>query len=227
MQDPSGGVLPGVELTLTDTQFGVRFSRVSDGTGWFAFPDLQPGRYELNAKLPGFATVTNVMTVTAGTNVQRTITLPLGSLEETIYVVCSGGPLAMAGVPLVPAQRQAGRGSFEFAPQGRRGSTGPIRVGGQIKAPNQIGRVNPVCPRGILPDGDTVINLIGRIGVDGYMNEVRHVPADNQPAPPAEFIESALEAVRQWRYTTTLLNNQPWDVNVRVTVLYRRDTRRA
>jgi hypothetical protein len=56
---------------------------------------------------------------------------------------------------------------------------------------------------------------------------VRHVPSDNQPAPPAEFIESALDAVRQWKYTPTLLNNQPRDVNVRVTVLYSRNTRRA
>jgi beta-lactamase regulating signal transducer with metallopeptidase domain len=226
MQDPSGAVLPGVELTLTDVQFGVRFSRVTDGTGSFAFPDLQPGRYELNARLPGFATVTNLLTITAGTNVRRTITLPLGSLEETIYVVC-GGPVAQAGVPPVTVQNRGGRGSAESAPQGRRGFGQPVRVGGQIKAPSMLATVNPVCPRGILPDRDTVINLVGRIGVDGYMNEVRHVPSDNQPAPPAEFIESALDAVRQWKYTPTLLNNQPWDVNVRVTVLYSRNTRRA
>jgi hypothetical protein len=79
----------------------------------------------------------------------------------------------------------------------------------------------------MVPDRDTVVNLVGRIGVDGYMNEVRHVPSDNQPTPPAELIESALDAVRQWRYTPTLLNNQPWDVNVRVTVLFSRNTRRA
>ena len=223
MQDPSGAVLPGVELRLTDVQFGVRFTSVTDGAGWFAFPDLQPGRYELDARLPGFATVNNLLTITAGENVQRRITLPLGSLEETIHVVCSGGPLAMAAVPFVPVQ---GRGAGGGQGAGR-GAGGPIRVGGQIKAPSQIRKVDPVCPRGILPDRDTVINLIGRIGVDGYMNEVRHVPSDNQPAPPAEFIESALDAVRQWRYTVTLLNNQPWDVNVRVTVLYSRNTRRA
>jgi hypothetical protein len=220
MQDPSGGVLPGVELTLTDVQFGVRFSRVSDGAGWFAFPVLQPGRYELDARLPGFATVTNLLTITPGSNVRRTITLPIGSLEETIYVVCSGGPAASVAVPLTLVQ---GRGAAPGGP----GVGRPVRVGGQIKAPAQIGNVKPVCPRGVLPDRDTVINLVGRIGVDGYMNEVRHVPSDNQPAPPPEFIESALDAVRQWRYTPTLLNNQPWDVNVRVTVLYSRNTRRA
>jgi hypothetical protein len=221
MQDPSGAVLPGVQLTLTDIQFGVRFTRVSDGTGWFAFPDLQPGRYELDAKLPGFATVNNLLTITAGSNVRRTITLPLGSLEETIYVVCSGGPSAAAAT--VPPMLVQGRG----APPPGLGLAQPVRVGGQIKAPRKVGNVNPRCPRGILPDRDLVINLVGRIGVDGYMNEVRHVPSDNQPAPPSEFIESALEAVRQWTFTPTLLNNQPWDVNVRVTVLYSRNIRRA
>jgi beta-lactamase regulating signal transducer with metallopeptidase domain len=225
LQDPSGAVLPGVELTLTDTQFGVRFSRVTDGGGFFAFPDLQPGRYELDARLPGFATVSNLMTITAGAKVERTITLPLGSLEETLYVVCSGGPLAMAPVPFVPVQARGGRGAVDQG--GGRGFGQPLRVGGQIKVPNQIHKVNPVCPRTVLPERDTVINLIARIDVDGYMNEVRHVPADNQPAPPAEFIDSALEAVRQWRYTPTLLNNQPWTVNVRVTVLFSRNIRRA
>jgi beta-lactamase regulating signal transducer with metallopeptidase domain len=220
MQDPSGAVLPGVEVTLTDTQFGVRYSRVTDATGSFTFPELQPGRYELDARLPGFATVANVMTIAAGTNVRRTITLPIGSLEETIHVVCSGGPAASIAVPLAPVQ---GRGAAPGGP----GAGRPVRVGGQIKAPSQIAKVNPVCPRGILPDRDTVINLVGRIGVDGFMNEVRHVRDDRDPAPPAEFIESALEAVRQWKYTPTLLNGQPVDVNVRVTVLYARNTRRA
>jgi beta-lactamase regulating signal transducer with metallopeptidase domain len=220
MQDPSGGVLPGVELTLTDVQFGVRFTRVSDGGGRFAFPDLQPGRYDLEARLPGFATVNNLMTITAGADLRRTITLPLGSLEETIYVVC-GGP--SASTPAVPLTLVQGRGT----PPAGLGLGRPVRVGGMIKAPSQIAMSKPICPPGMLPDRDTVVNLVGRIGVDGYMNEVRHVPSQNEPAPPAELIESALDAVRQWRYTPTLLNNQPWDVNVRVTVLYSRNTRRA
>ena len=225
MIDLSGAVLPGVQLTLTDTQFGVRFTRVSDGNGAFAFPDLQPGRYELEARLPGFATVNNLMTITAGARVQRRITLPLGSLEETITVVCSGGPQAMAAVPFVPVQARGARGGLD---QGAgRASGGPIRVGGQIKAPRMLSNVKPICPRGILPDRDTVITLIGRIGVDGYMNDVKYVPNEKEPAPPSEFVESALEAARQWTYTATLLNNEPVDVNVRITVLYSRNTRRA
>ena len=99
----------------------------------------------------------------------------------------------------------------------------PIRVGGQIKVPRQIRKVNPVCPSALVPTDGTLVRLVGRVGVDGYMNEVRQVIGDTTYAPPSpEVVESAVEAVRQWGYTPTLLNGTPVEVNITIQVLYRR-----
>jgi beta-lactamase regulating signal transducer with metallopeptidase domain len=237
IQDQTGAVLPGVEVQLTDTAFGVVFSQVTDGAGRFRFPELQPGRYELVTQLPGFANVTNVMTLAAGSNVERRLTLPLGSVQETITVTCSATPGARladhsvfamparpaAGEPLVPPallQRFWNRAAAAQAPEGAGTEIRPVRVGGQILAPRLGSKVNPVCPGTVLPVVDTVVILSGRIGVDGFLNDLRTVRAD--AALPVEFVDSALDAIRQWHYIPTRLNNQPVDVNVTFTVVFRR-----
>ena len=55
--DAQGAVLPGVSLTLRNTETGVMRNTVSEGDGQYRFAGLQPGTYELKAELQGFATV--------------------------------------------------------------------------------------------------------------------------------------------------------------------------
>src|SRR3954470_629795 len=55
--DAQGAVLPGVSLTLRNTENGTARSTVSEGDGQYRFAGLQPGTYELKAELQGFATV--------------------------------------------------------------------------------------------------------------------------------------------------------------------------
>jgi hypothetical protein len=250
VRDPSGAVMPGVEAVLNEVQSGLRYRMVSDGSGRFSIADLMPGRYEMALSLPGFGTVANVISVTAGASVQRTITMPLGSLEETIFVTCAPPAAAIlpsptgiivdreAGVAYVNGERYARqsnavaastvrrawtRGAFTAPAAQDQGPVGvPVRVGGQIAAPRQIRKVNPVCPRNILPSADTVVVLTARVGVDGHLNDLRDVSAAGVAAPAPEFVNAALEAVRQWEYTPTRLNNTPVEANVRITVQFSR-----
>ncbi len=60
----------------------------TDRGGSFAFRALAAGDYELVTDLPGFTTVKNVIRAEPGAAVRRHITLPLGTLEETILVTC-------------------------------------------------------------------------------------------------------------------------------------------
>ena len=99
MRDQTGGVLPGVRLTLDDTGSGVRYTTFTDANGQFAFRALQPAQYELVASLPGFATVTDVVPLVAGAAVARAITLPVGTVAETITVGCSVTSVATAAPP--------------------------------------------------------------------------------------------------------------------------------
>src|SRR2546428_3455462 len=52
--DQSGGVLPGVTATVTNTATGVMRATVTDTTGTFRAELLPVGTYDLSADLPGF-----------------------------------------------------------------------------------------------------------------------------------------------------------------------------
>jgi protein TonB len=91
----------------------------------------------------------------------------------------------------------------------------PVRVGGQIKAPTQIRKVNPVYPQ-IAQSARVqgVVILEATIGTDGKVKDVRvlrSIPLLDQ---------AAIDAVRQWEYTPTLLNNVPVPVIMTVTVQF-------
>ena len=54
--DSSGGVLPGVTVTVTQTDTGLVRSVVSNETGAYAVPSLPVGPYQFEAALTGFRT---------------------------------------------------------------------------------------------------------------------------------------------------------------------------
>ena len=56
VKDPSGAVLPGVEVSATQTATGARRTTVTDETGNYVLPNLPIGPYMLEASLPGFKT---------------------------------------------------------------------------------------------------------------------------------------------------------------------------
>src|SRR5437868_15351988 len=60
--DPTGALIPGVTITATNTDTGVSTTTITNESGAYTFPSLQPGRsYTVSASLPGFqTTVTNV-----------------------------------------------------------------------------------------------------------------------------------------------------------------------
>src|SRR5712671_100623 len=56
VKDSSGAVLPGVEISVTQTDTGVTRSTVSVESGSYVLPNLPIGPYKLEAVLPGFRT---------------------------------------------------------------------------------------------------------------------------------------------------------------------------
>jgi TonB family protein len=217
MRDSSGAVLPGVQLTLTESASGAQVSRVSDGNGSFAFRGLAPSQYDLVAVLPGFATMRLMLTLAPGEDVLRSLEMRVGSLQESVVVSCPVGGAAFAQrsqEALMAFGRRAAATPL-FAQQ-----VVPIRVGGQIAVPRQVRRVQPVCP-GNLPDKGYVVILEGTIGADGRMRDVQTLrPKPGEP--PRETAQAAVDAVRQWEFTPTRLNNVPVPVIITVTVTFTR-----
>src|SRR6266478_9621325 len=56
VKDQTGAVLPGVEVTATQTATGAKRSAVSDETGSYILQNLPIGPYTIEAALPGFKT---------------------------------------------------------------------------------------------------------------------------------------------------------------------------
>src|SRR5215213_10183925 len=89
----------------------------------------------------------------------------------------------------------------------------PVRVGGAIRQPTQLKKVNPVYPpiaQSARVQGVVIIEAI--IGPDGRVTEakvLRSIPL---------LDAAALDAVKQWVYTPTLLNGVPVPVIMTVTV---------
>jgi hypothetical protein len=105
------------------------------------------------------------------------------------------------------------------APEARTFFSGGI--GGQIQAPRKIVHVNPVYP---VDGGGTadVVVLTGRVGIDGFINDLREVkPAANIITSSHDsFVASAIDAVSQWEFTPVLLNNVPVEAHITIRVDY-------
>ena len=56
VRDQSSAVLPGVEVTATQTDTGIARSAVTNETGSYVLSNLALGPYRLEAALPGFRT---------------------------------------------------------------------------------------------------------------------------------------------------------------------------
>jgi Carboxypeptidase regulatory-like domain len=85
--DPSGALVPDVELTLTLVGTGAAAKTKTGPDGLFSFPNLQSGEYELKASAKGFRDfVQKGITVLSNQVSRIPITLELGAETQTVEV---------------------------------------------------------------------------------------------------------------------------------------------
>src|SRR5438132_1629936 len=85
--DTQGGVLPGVTLTVSNSDTGVARSATTEADGRYRFAGLPPGRYELHAELQGFATVeVKDIVLTIGLEYPKDIAMGVQTLQESVTV---------------------------------------------------------------------------------------------------------------------------------------------
>jgi len=207
VMDPSGGLLPGVTVAAIDMTRGARHEVKTNRTGQFEIIGLAEGPHVLEVTLPGFQKFEQKLTLD-GQDVNRNITMRVGTLQETISVTRGGTPLSYEGQRFSPKPAECG------ASAGGQGgaATAPLRIGGQIRQPAKIRHVSPVYPDGSSPG---VVTMEAVIGPEGLVTDVKVL---RSPAPA--LAQSAETAVRQWEFTPTLLNCVPVPVIMMVTVDY-------
>jgi len=207
--DPSGAALPGATVTLTDVDSSAQSVVATDAAGQFAFHGLQPATYHVVASLRGFKSGTIDVRLTPGKTIQPTLKLALGTLHETIHVSCGersgllewSARVAEALFPRLYAQGM------------------PVRVGGAIRQPLKLADAKPACPSTV-PSVETTLHITGHVGVNGLIEDAALAPASPGSEPPAELTQSALDAIRRWSFSPTLLNGQPVEAEIAIDVTF-------
>lgn len=85
--DPSGAVIPGVQLTLTDAERGTVRTAVSDDGGRYQFLRLPSSTYDLRAELTGFRTfLAENIRLQVRDEFTVDVTLEIGEITEVVTV---------------------------------------------------------------------------------------------------------------------------------------------
>src|SRR6478752_618488 len=100
VKDQTGAVLPGVEISVTQTATGAKRSAVSNETGNYVLPSLPIGPYALEATLPGFKSYMQTgLVLQVNDSPIINVILQVGQVSEQIEV--------QANAALVETQRTA------------------------------------------------------------------------------------------------------------------------
>ncbi|HEX6323295.1 MAG TPA: TonB family protein [Vicinamibacterales bacterium] len=195
--DASGGVIPGATVTLTDAAQNRSVAR-SSAAGRFEFPSVAEGKYSLEVTLPGFRALRHDLELRNTHDWDRAVTLQIGDLRESISI---------------SAERTAPQQQAPAAGAPRR----PVRVGGDVRAPRKTLDVKPVYPASMREAGlSGVVEVEAVIARDGTVSAVRVLSSQAHP----DFAIAAADAVRQWRFSPTLLNGVPVEVMMNVSVRF-------
>src|ERR1051326_4001562 len=90
VKDSSGGVLPGVTVTATQTETGLKRDATTEVDGTYVLLNLPPGPYRLEATLQGFRSFQQTgITLQVGATPTINVTMAVGQISETITVQAS------------------------------------------------------------------------------------------------------------------------------------------
>jgi protein TonB len=122
---------------------------------------------------------------------------------------------AISGLGDFPDSVISGDGVIAPPPPSPRARQEPIRVGSVLQAPKKTHHVAPEYPsiaRSARVSGTVILEAV--LAEDGSVQDVRVLRSIKL------LDDAAIEAVRQWRFTPTLLNGQPQRVLMTVTVTF-------
>jgi TonB family protein len=197
VHDASGAGVSNATIIVTNHTADTIDMTTSDRDGNFSFKALPSGEYELKVLKRGFEVYrAPEVTLAAGRDFSENITLQIGSITEEVDVVPEG-----ARKPL--------------SSSGSTGNPSRLGLGGDIEASKLITKVQPVYPQAAKSagiEGKVILHAV--ISMNGKPLSLRVMNSRVDP----DLARSAVEAVSQWRYTPTLLNGEPIEVDTTIMV---------
>src|SRR5215467_13081825 len=87
IKDSTGGVIPGAMITVTNTAVRTEFKTVTDARGYFSFPNLAVGTYDLSIELAGFKPQKkNGLVIDVNTALEVNATLEVSAVTQEVSV---------------------------------------------------------------------------------------------------------------------------------------------
>lgn len=198
--DPSGARVPGTEVRAKNLDAGNEELTRAGAAGEYAFRAIPAGHYELEFRSRGFKVAKVAAVVEAGKLASAPAHLELGETSETVTVVGSKGP----------AQARAAAPGMGPAPGAQR-----IPVGGNVQPMKLLRQTRPEYPEALQQQGITGRVIIRAVvGTDGSVLNPKVVNTEVNPA----LAQLALDAVKKWLYSPSLLNGQPVETATTITI---------
>jgi Carboxypeptidase regulatory-like domain len=86
MKDPSGAVLPGAKITLTNGATGQQFSTTSNAAGEYTFATIPPARYTITATAAGFGDQSKVAELLVNQPATVDFTMTVKAVSQVVNV---------------------------------------------------------------------------------------------------------------------------------------------
>ncbi len=94
VKDQQGGVVPGATVEAKILATGQVSTAITDGTGYYTFPNMVPGRYDVSAELQGFKKASRSgVQLDAGGAANVQFTLEPGAISESVTVTAESTPM--------------------------------------------------------------------------------------------------------------------------------------
>ena len=88
--DPSGAVVPGAKVVLTDTNKGYDYPATADSVGRYVITNLPPSAYSISAEAPGFKTYRRGgIVLNVGTSSSVDVRLEVGATAQAVDVTAA------------------------------------------------------------------------------------------------------------------------------------------
>ncbi len=95
ISDPSGAVVPGAKVVLSDIATGTNYHTASNGSGFYIFPVVTPAPYRVTVTAQGFATVQSSITLLVNQPSTLNFKLTVSSATVTVKVNSAAEALNM------------------------------------------------------------------------------------------------------------------------------------
>ncbi len=93
VKDASSAVVAGATVTITHTDTMRTYSTKTNDAGFFVFPPVQPGPYEINAEAAGMQKWSATFLLVVGQRAEISPVLQVGAVSTQITVATDAAPL--------------------------------------------------------------------------------------------------------------------------------------